>query len=182
MPAPMPMVGTLSASVTRRATAAGIASISTIAAPAASRARASAMSRSAPSSDLPCTRYPPSVCTDCGVSPMCAQTGMPRSTMNRVVSTMGAPPSILTMPAPAAISRTAFVNACEGDPWNDPKGRSASTRACELPRATHLTWYSVCSTVTGSVESCPWITMPRESPTSRISTPAASESAAKLAS
>jgi hypothetical protein len=50
------------------------------------------------------------------------------------------------------------------------------------PRATMPTWYSICSMVTGSVLSCPCTTMPRESPTSRISTPAASQSAAKLAS
>ena len=59
---------------------------------------------------------------------------------------------------------------------------SAITRARLDPRATQRTWYSVSSTVTGSVESCPWITMPRESPTSSMSTPASSEIAAKLAS
>src|SRR5512134_3757129 len=44
------------------------------------------------------------------------------------------------------------------------------------------TWYSICSRVTGSVLSWPCTTMPRESPTSRISTPACSLSLAKLAS
>jgi hypothetical protein len=36
--------------------------------------------------------------------------------------------------------------------------------------------------VTGSVEACPWITMPSESPTSSMSTPASSQTRAKLAS
>jgi hypothetical protein len=36
--------------------------------------------------------------------------------------------------------------------------------------------------LTGSVDSCPWSTLPSESPMSSVSTPALSSSAAKLAS
>jgi hypothetical protein len=36
--------------------------------------------------------------------------------------------------------------------------------------------------VTGSVDSWPWMTLPSESPISSVSTPAASSTAAKLAS
>ena len=78
--------------------------------------------------------------------------------------------------------RTALRKACSLDSWKLPKGMSARTSALALPRATRRVWYSISSIVTGSVESCPWITMPRESPMSRMSTPAASEIAAKLAS
>ena len=182
MPAPMPIVGTCSDSVTRFASAAGIASISTIDAPAASSAFASATSRPAASSSLPCTRNPPSVCTDCGVRPMCAHTGMPRSTRNAVVGAMNAPPSSFTMFAPADMRRAALWNAASLDCWKLPNGMSPMTSARLAPRATQRTWYSISSIDTGSVESWPWITMPSESPISRMSTPAASQRPAKLAS
>ena len=119
--------GPAAASVTRLATAAGIASISTNAAPDSSSSFASAdqavggRRRSCPA---PCSRR--SVCTDCGVRPMCAHTGTPRSTRKRVVSTMCAPPSSFTICAPAAMRRAALRKACAVDSWKLPKGMSAS--------------------------------------------------------
>ncbi len=62
------------------------------------------------------------------------------------------------------------------------KGMSATRKARRKPRPTAAQWYTIWSIVTGTVVSWPWITMPRESPTSTRSTPAASTSAAKLAS
>ena len=51
-----------------------------------------------------------------------------------------------------------------------------------LPAATDLTWYAISSNVTGNVLARPCKTMPSESPTSSISTPASSSTRAKVAS
>ena len=50
------------------------------------------------------------------------------------------------------------------------------------PRATQRVWYAISSTLTASVLAAPWTTMPSESPTSSTSIPAASATAARLAS
>jgi hypothetical protein len=107
---------------------------------------------------------------------------MPRATRNSVVFAITAPPSSFTICAPAAIMRAQFLKAAAGVPWKLPNGMSAMTSARCDPLATQFTWYSVASTVTESVSSRPWITMPRESPMRSMSTPASSESFAKLAS
>src|SRR5450759_1099597 len=65
-PAPMPMVGMRNCCVTARASAAGISSSTIMPAPASSISLASLINRSAWDSVLPCTRYPPNWCTDCG--------------------------------------------------------------------------------------------------------------------
>ena len=72
----MPIVGITSSPVTRLATSAGTISSTTANAPAACKASASSMSRS-PASPRPWMRNPPSACSDCGVKPRCAITGMP---------------------------------------------------------------------------------------------------------
>ncbi|MCY1186310.1 hypothetical protein D9M73_271720 [compost metagenome] len=113
-PAPMPMVGTVSDCVISPASAAGTASISTTCAPAACSASASRLSWAAPALVLPCTLKPPSACTDCGVRPICAQTGMLRSTRNLTIGASQSPPSSLTICAPAFISVTALANAASG--------------------------------------------------------------------
>ena len=45
---------------------------------------------------------PPSTLIDCGVRPMWAITGMPRSVRKRMVSAMRRPPSSLTAPQPVS--------------------------------------------------------------------------------
>src|SRR6266545_1067396 len=73
---PMPIVGIGMSWVICLATSPGTISSTTAKAPASLTACASAMTSSA-ASPRPCTRYPPSACSLCGVKPMCAITGMP---------------------------------------------------------------------------------------------------------
>ena len=50
---------------------------------------------------------------DCGVRPICAITGTPRSTRKAMVSAMRRPPSSLIAPQPVSfITRAAFMKAC----------------------------------------------------------------------
>ena len=58
---------------------------------------------------------PPNTWLDCGVSPICAITGIPRSVKNRMVSAIRAPPSSFTAPQPVSfMTWAAFRNATEG--------------------------------------------------------------------
>ena len=50
---------------------------------------------------------------DCGVSPRCAHTGMPRWLRRAVVSASQAPPSSFTICAPSRISTAAFSKLCD---------------------------------------------------------------------
>ncbi len=59
---------------------------------------------------------------------------------------------------------------------------SAITSGRFAPRATHWVMKRISSSVTGTVDSRPWTTMPDESPTRIRSTPAASASRALGAS
>ncbi|CFW08320.1 Uncharacterised protein [Bordetella pertussis] len=106
--APMPMVGTGKASVMARATGSSVPSMTTVKAPAAAMACASAMTCSA-SAPRPTVRKPPWPCTDWGLSPTWPITGMPRSTRNATVEAISAPPSSLTQLAPvSAMMRAAL--------------------------------------------------------------------------
>ena len=80
------------------------------------------------------------------------------------------------------MSMPAFVTPCSCDAWYDMNGMSPTTCERRAPRTTARQWYAISSSVTGSVVSWPWMTMPRESPTSRQSAPASSMSLAKVAS
>ena len=56
------------------------------------------------------------VLIDCGVSPIWAITGTPRSTRKAMVSAMRRPPSSLMAPQPVSfITRAADMNACSFD-------------------------------------------------------------------
>jgi len=59
---------------------------------------------------------------------------------------------------------------------------SPTTWARLAPRVTARAWYTIWSMVTGSVDSFPWTTIPRLSPTRRTSAPASSRMRAKVAS
>jgi hypothetical protein len=98
-----------------------------------------------------------------------------------MVSSLCPAPSILTISAPARRNRVDASSARSGvaSAWN---GRSATSKACFSTRATAAVWYSMSSTVTGKVESCPCTTMPSESPISTKSMPLASSTRAKPAS
>ena len=72
------MVGMSRCSVIARARPAGTSSSTIANAPAAAWARAPSTIACAAESLTPCTRYPPSACAVCGVSPTCAITGKPR--------------------------------------------------------------------------------------------------------
>lgn len=114
--------------------------------------------------------------TDCGVRPMWAITGMPDSTRSRIWSYDRSPPSSLTAPTPASlISRVAERRAWTGPSWYEPKGRSATIRAREVPRTTAADSMVISSMVTGTVDSYPSATLPAESPTSRTGIPASSK-------
>ena len=75
-PAPIPITGTLTACEIERPRSDGMHSSSTRSAPAASSVSASSSMRCAAVPSRPCTRKPPVLCTDCGLSPRCAQTAM----------------------------------------------------------------------------------------------------------
>ena len=75
-PAPMPIVGTSSASVAAAPTTSGTPSSTKPKHPAASSAFAASSKAVAASTDLPCTRNPPMASTDCGVRPKCPITGI----------------------------------------------------------------------------------------------------------
>ena len=77
LPAPMLIVGTRNLCVIIEATSAGIASRTTMKAPAFCIAMASCRSRTALSADLPCTLNPPRRCRRWGVSPTWPTTGIP---------------------------------------------------------------------------------------------------------
>ena len=75
------------------------------------------MSRS-PASPRPWMRNPPRACSDCGVKPRCAITGMPAATMASTCGANRAPPSSFTACAPASfMNRMAVVRACSGLTW-----------------------------------------------------------------
>ena len=98
-PAPIPMVGMGNCSVACFATSAGTISSTTISAPASVTAAMSSSSWAA-ESPRPWTLKPESWLTDCGVKPMCAQTGMPASVSALMRGAMRRPPSILIIAAP----------------------------------------------------------------------------------
>ena len=133
----MPMVGIASAAVAWRATSAGMDSNTIAKTPAASSARASAISFSASRSSVACRRYPPNWCTDCGSRPRWPITGMPISTSRWATSSIAAPPSILTAAAPPSwIRRPALRTASLTPTWKVRNGISAITKAREAPRLT----------------------------------------------
>ena len=101
-PAPIPMVGMWSRSVTAVASCSGISSRTMLKAPASWTARASAMSVRAPSRVLPWTRTLPTVLIDWGVSPMWPMTGIPARTSASMTRAVRTPPSTLTAWAPAS--------------------------------------------------------------------------------
>ena len=73
-------------------------------------------------------------------------------------------------------SRIAFATACSFEASYEPNGMSATTIGRFAPRVTHCVMNTISSSVTGTVDSRPWTTMPDESPTRIRSTPAASAS------
>ena len=90
------------------------------------------------------------------------------------------------MCAPACISVTALRRACSFDSWYAPNGKSLISQATPCarrrPLATQSVWWRIVSSVTPTVLDKPWHTMPKESPTRMHSTPAASATAANVAS
>ena len=113
--APMPIVGIATASVMRRASGSTTPSITTAKAPASATATASATCASQVSSSRPCVLKPPITWVDCGVSPVCAITGTPRSTRKRIVSAIWRPPSSFTAPHWVSfMMRVALRNAMAG--------------------------------------------------------------------
>ena len=114
---------------------------------------------------------PPNVLIDCGVKPMCAMTGIPRSTKKRIVGAKRSPPSSFTAPQSVSFRmRTALRNAASGPSSYVPNGMSTTTNARCVPRTTARPWTIIWSSVTGTVEAYPCITMPTLSPTRRKST------------
>ena len=90
--------------------------------------------------------------TDWGVKPMWAMTGMPASTMRRMLSATTRPPSSFTAWTPASfMNRTAVASACSGPAWYDPNGRSPTTSEDALARTTARANGSSSSTVTPTV-------------------------------
>ncbi len=100
-------------------------------------------------------------------------TGISAASRAAITSRRTRPPSILTATAPPSLTRrSASRAASRGDTWKLPYGMSTMTGISGRARATARQWWSMSSTVTGRVVSCPSTTMPRESPTSSASTPA----------
>lgn len=90
----------------------------------------------------------------CGVNPIWAITGIPAATSFSTWGSISIPPSSLTACAPPSfIKRTAVWKHCSGDPWYEPKGRSAMINACSVARETALTKGNISSAVTAKVES-----------------------------
>ena len=99
-------------------------------APASCTARASSSTRCAPSSERPCTRWPPIRWIACGVSPTWPITGISAVTMRSIVAAIATPPSSFTAWAPPSFTqRTALRSASSGEIWNVPNGMSATTSA-----------------------------------------------------
>ena len=111
------MVGTGTASVTVVATASGTHSSTIEKQPASARATASSRSARAASNSLACTLKPPSMWTDCGVSPRCPMTGISASSMAATMSSRLRPPSSLTADAPARSSLAALRTVSSRDTW-----------------------------------------------------------------
>ncbi len=110
----IPTVGTSRSCVMRFATSPGTISSTTANAPASATARASAMTSSA-ASPRPCTRYPPSVCSRCGVKPTCPITGMPALVSASTCAATCRPPSSFTAwQPPSFMNRTAVRRAWVG--------------------------------------------------------------------
>ena len=107
------------------ASAAGTHSISTMLAPASASARASARMRAA-SSPLFALHAVAAKGVDVlrGQADVQSTPGCRARDQKRVVSAMKAPPSSLTMCAPACISLAALANACCGLSWWLPNGMS----------------------------------------------------------
>ena len=105
----MPMVGMGMAAVILRASSSAMASSTMAKAPASATARASSSMAAHSSRTRPWVLKPPSTLIDCGVKPMCAITGMPRSVRKRMVSAMRRPPSILTAPQPVSFMTCAAL-------------------------------------------------------------------------
>ncbi len=94
------------------------------------------------------------LCSLCGVKPMCAITGMPDCVSFSTIGTMFRPPSSFTAWTPASfMNRTEVWNACSGDAWYEPNGRSATTSARSTAPATARHSGMSSSTVTRSVLS-----------------------------
>ena len=165
-PAPMPIVGTVSARVIARRPAAGTASSTIAKQPAASSASASSTSCCARSARAALRLEAAEHVAVCGVRPTWPITGMPASTIARARETDVPPPSSLTASAPPSLTRrTALLTACSSETWYEPNGMSATTSGRFAPRVTHCVMNTISSIVTGTVESRPCTTMPAESPT-----------------
>ena len=72
------------------------------------------------------------------------------------------------------MNRCAVATACSSDTSYEPNGRSATSSGVLSPRRTAAVSMSISSTVTGTVLSYPRTVIAAESPTSTMSTPAAS--------
>ena len=122
--------GSRARAVTRLATSAGTISRTTAKAPAACMASASSMSRS-PASPRPWMRNPPSACSDCGVKPRCAITGMPAAGHGLDVRREPRPDLQLHRVRPAFLHEPdgGRGGPARGSPGSLPNGRSATTSA-----------------------------------------------------
>ena len=118
----------------------GMPSSTTLNAPAASTALASARRRSRPPAWLPlcrpCTRWPPIRWKDCGVRPMWAITGMSTRVMASIVSAIVTPPSSLTAAAPPSFTSRTLLSIAWGTlTWYEPNGRSPTSERAGGPPA-----------------------------------------------
>ena len=111
--APMPMVGIGTALVILAASGSTMPSSTTAKAPASATIRASSSCSAQLSSSRPWVLKPPITWLDCGVRPVCAITGMPRSVRKWIVSAIRLPPSSLTAPQP--VSFITGRGVAEGD-------------------------------------------------------------------
>ena len=117
-PAPIPMVGIESFSVTIAANFAGTHSSTIAKAPASCKDCASSIKSLAAFSVLPCTLWPPKAFTDCGVIPKWPQTGIPEKTILFTVAATALPPSSFTALAlPSFKRRPALIKACSAFTW-----------------------------------------------------------------
>jgi hypothetical protein len=93
-----------------------------------------------------------------------------------------APSSLTTSAPPSFTSRTALATACSSEISYEPNGRSPTTSGRRAERVTARVRKIISSSVTGTVDSWPSITMAAVSPTRISSTPASSASSAAGAS
>ena len=111
----------------------------------------------------------------CGVSPNCANTGMPARVSAVTTSGKSAAASTFTMSAPPSLTmRIAARNALSMPCCTGPNGMSQLSSARDRPRRTALQQTRISSTVTSSGLEWPHRLTPTESPTDTKSAPARS--------